>query len=268
MKRAAAIAIVLACFAGAAVFADGVFGQRRGEGRDRSFGGERRSRSVETNVEYDGRLTFVRVSYTVGFVGFRAGGTYGEPPWMHDYPTADIHMMKILKELTLADPNTSASNVLALDDPALFDYPILYMSEPGFWNMTDEEAKGLRNYLLKGGFIMFDDFRDEHWYTLEQQMQRALPELRWVQIDTTNKIFHSFFEIDALDLLTSYGPHKPEYWALFEDNDPSKRVMAMANFNNDLGEYWEFSDQGIDPVDLSNEAYKFGVNYFIYALIH
>jgi hypothetical protein len=115
---------------------------------------------------------------------------------------------------------------------------------------------------------MFDDFRDEHWYTLEAQMKRAVPELRWLQIDHTSTIFHSFFEIDGLDLLTSYGPHKPEYWALFENNDPSKRVIALANFNNDLGEYWEFSDQGIDPVDLSNEAYKFGVNYFIYGLIH
>ena len=56
--------------------------------------------------------------------------------------------------------------------------------------------------------------------------------------------------------------------SMFEDNDPTKRLIAVANFNNDLGEYWEFSDQGVDPVDLSNEAYKFGVNYFIYALIH
>jgi len=61
---------------------------------------------------------------------------------------------------------------------------------------------------------------------------------------------------------------KPEYFGMFEGNDPTKRLIAVANFNNDLGEYWEFSDQGIDPVDLSNEAYKFGVNYFIYGLIH
>ena len=124
------------------------------------------------------------------------------------------------------------------------------------------------DYLRKGGFILFDDFRDDHWYNLEAQMKRALPEGRWLPLDAKHQVFHSFFEIDALDLLTSYGPHKPEYFGMFEGNDPQKRLLAVANFNNDLGEYWEFSDQGIDPVDLSNEAYKFGVNYFIYGLIH
>src|SRR5262245_17967472 len=100
----------------------------------------------------------------MGFaLGRRFGGSRGEPPWMHDYPTSDIHMMKILNELTLVGPRIDGSNVLTLDDPALFDYPIAYMSEPGFWTMSDEEARGLRAYLKKGGFIIFDDFRDEHW---------------------------------------------------------------------------------------------------------
>jgi len=253
-----AIALVVTCAAGAAVFGDSSVGEPAEQWT-----------LWDGNVDYDGRLVFVRVRYTMGLGMYgRARGSRGEPPWMHDYPTADIHMMKILKELTLVAPRIDASNVLTLDDPALFDYPIAYMSEPGYWTMTDEEAKGLRAYLLKGGLIIFDDFRDEHWYTLEAQMKRAMPEGRWIQLTATNQVFHSFFEIDALDLLTSYGPHKPEYWGMFENNDQSKRLIAIANFNNDIGEYWEFSDQGIDPVDLSNEAYKFGVNYFIYGLIH
>jgi hypothetical protein len=99
-------------------------------------------------------------------------------------------------------------------------------------------------------------------------MKRAIPDGRWVQLDHTHQIFHSFFEIDGLDLLRSYGPYKPTYWGMFENNDPSKRLIAIADRDNDLGEYWEFSDTGIDPVDLSNEAYKFGVNYFVYGLIH
>jgi hypothetical protein len=258
VRRAAVIAIVLACAAGVAVFAD----------QFRSYG-ERPDPPVNDNVEYDGRLTFARMRYNPGAPGYyRARGSNGEPPWMHDYPTSDTHMMKILKELTLAEPRTDASNVLMLNDPALFDYPILYVSEPGYWTMSDEEGKCLRAYLLKGGFIMFDDFRDEHWYTLEAQMKRVLPDLRWIQIDASNTIFHSFFEIDDLRKLTSYGRHSPEYWVLFENNDPTKRVMALANFNNDIGEYWEFSDTGINPIDLSNEAYKYGVNYYIYGLIH
>jgi hypothetical protein len=260
MRRAIAIALVIAGLAAGAVFADGYFG-----------GTPAQPGEFEGNVEYDGRLVFVRVRYEMGYGGGFGGGRMRgmrEPPWMHDYPTADIHMMKILKELTLAAPRIDGSNILTLDDPALFDYPILYMSEPGFWTMSDAEAKGLREHLRKGGFIIFDDFRDDHWYNLEEQMRRVMPEGKWLPLDTKQQVYHSFFEIDALDLLTSYGPHKPEYLGMFEENDPTKRLMAVANFNNDLGEYWEFSDQGVDPVDLSNEAYKFGVNYFIYALIH
>ena len=90
---------------------------------------------------------------------------------MHDYPTADIHMMKILHELTLAAPRIDSSNILTLDDPALFNYPVVYMSEPGYWTMSDAEAKGLGDYLRKGGFMIFDDFRDDHWDNLEAQMR-------------------------------------------------------------------------------------------------
>jgi hypothetical protein len=259
MRKTVAIALVLAGLTGAAVFAEGYLVRER----------EQRGQ-IAGNVEYDGRLVFVRVRYEMGGYGMygRMRGSRGEPPWMHDYPTSDTHMMKILKELTLAEPRTDGSNILTLDDPELFNYPILYMSEPGYWTMSDVEAKGLRDYLKKGGFIIFDDFRDEHWYNLEDQMKRVLPEGRWLPIDTTTQIFHAFFEIDGLDLLRSYGPHKPEYFAMFEDNDKNKRMIAIANFNNDLGEYWEFSDTGVNPVDISNEAYKFGVNYFIYGLIH
>ena len=75
-------------------------------------------------------------------------------------------------------------------------------------------------------------------------------------------------ESDAIVIVASSYNGQPTYWGMFEDNDPRKRLLAIANRDNDLGEYWEFSDQGIDPVDLSNEAYKFGTNYFVYGLTH
>jgi hypothetical protein len=234
--------------------------------QDRFFG-RRSAPQVSGNVEYDGRLVFVRLRFDSGFGGFgRRGGR--EPGWMHDYPTADIHLMKIVTELTLGGPRTDGSNIFALDDPELFRYPIAYMSEPGGWSPSDSEAEGLRNYLLKGGFIIFDDFRGYDWNTLEEAMRRVLPDLRWVQLDASHPIFHSFFEINSLDIIYSYGGAMPTYYGLFEDNDPRKRLVAIANRDGDLGEYWEYSDTGVDPVDLSNEAYKFGVNYMIYGLTH
>ena len=257
-RRVQAVILIGIVAAAVGVFADGYLSDRSEQGMP--YGG---------NTEYDGRLVFVRLSYSMGF-GNGFGRRMREPPWAHDYPTADTHLMKILKELTLAAPRIDGSNIFSLEDPELFDYPIAYMSEPGYWTLNDKEAAGLRNYLLKGGFIIFDDFRENegHWYNLEEQMKRVMPEGRWTQLDSSHPIFHSFFEIDTHDLRQPYGEYAPVYYGMFEGNDPQKRLIAIANNNNDLGEYWEFSDVGMFPVDLSNEAYKFGVNYFMYGLIH
>ena len=255
MRRTLVTLMLVTAAAGAAVLADEYLG----------LVGAQRGQPYGDNVEYDGRLTFVRIRYDVGYGGFSRRGSRGELPWAHDYPTADVHMMKILKELSLVNPRVDGSNVLTFDDPALFDNPIAYVSEPGFWTMSDAEAKGLRDYMLKGGFVIFDDFREGDWYNLEDQMKRVMPELRFVPLDQNATIFNSFFEIRNF----SFGYYgKETYYGLFENNDQTKRLMAIAGHNQDLGEYWEFSDTGIVPVDLSNEAYKFGVNYFIYGLIH
>ena len=226
----------------------------------------RRSPALDAGYEpYDGRVTFARIRYATGFGGYGRRG--GEPPWAHDYPIADTHMMRILHELTLLRPRIDASNVFSLSDPELHRHPIAYMSEPGFWNIDEEEARGLRSYLAKGGFIIFDDFRGYDWDNLVNQMRRAVPEGQWVQLDSSHPVFHSFFEINDLEYLTSYNG-MPTYWGMFEDNDQRKRLIALANRDNDLGEYWEYSDTGYAPVDLSNQAYKFGINYFMYALTH
>ena len=129
------LALVLAVAGAAVLAADYAAGTQREE--KQAFPG---------NVEYDGRLVFVRIRYNSGFGGggFQSRGSRGEPPWAHDYPTADTHLMRILKELSVANPLVNDSNVFTLDDPDLLDYPIAYMSEPGYWTMSDEEMKGLR----------------------------------------------------------------------------------------------------------------------------
>ena len=216
------------------------------------------------NQPYDGRLTFVRLRYRMSF-----GGRRWEPPWAHDYPTADVHMMKILNELTLARPRLDGSNVMSLADPDLHNHPIAYMSEPGYWSMDEDEVKGLRAYLAKGGFMIFDDFRARDWDNLQDQMRLAFPTGQWIELDPSQPVWHSFFEIaDPHSMVPPYGGLPPLFYGLFENNDRNGRLMAIANVNNDIGEYWEFSDTGYAPVDLSNEAYKFGVNYYIYGMTH
>ena len=224
---------------------------------------------VEGNTPYDGRFVFLRLRYDMGGFGFGFGRRGGGPPWSHDYPDGEMHFMKIMEEITLLKPRTNGSNILDLDDPELFNYPIAYMAEPGFWTLTDRQAESFRAYLKKGGFVIFDDFRGYDWENLQDQMRRVLPEWNWVQLDGTHPIFHSFFEInDPASLVPPYGGLPPSYWGIFENNDPKRRLVALANVNNDISEYWEFSDTGFAPVDLNNEAYKYGINYVIYGLTH
>lgn len=222
----------------------------------------------DPKVEYDGRFAFTRLQY--GTQSLASGRFRREPTWAHDFPRADFHFMKILSELTFVRAMNDEGNVLTLDDPDLGRFPIAYMSEPGFWQPSEADVAALRAYLQKGGFIIFDDFRGNHVYNLEAQMRRVMPAASFQKLDATHPVFHSFFEINALDPRSGYyaDAGDTEWLGMFEGNDPRKRLIAIANNNHDLGELWEFSDTGYVPVDLSNEAYKFGVNYVMYALTH
>jgi len=220
------------------------------------------------DLAYDGRFTFVRLRWTSEPGVYRRGG-FGSA-WNHDYPRAEQHLSLILRELTTLDIRTDGSLILTLDDPELFNYPIAYMWEPGFWRLSDREAESFRAYLLKGGFAVFEDFDGgAQWSNFEAQMRRVLPEARFVRLDKTDRIFDSFFQINDLDsIVHPMSGARPSYYGVFEDNDRSKRLMVVANYDNDIPEYWEWSGQGLFPFDRSNDAYKLGVNYLIYGLTH
>ncbi|HEV2131355.1 MAG TPA: DUF4159 domain-containing protein [Longimicrobiaceae bacterium] len=218
------------------------------------------------NTPYDGSFTFVRLRFTPSRGGFFGGR---EPPWAHDYPRAERNLMRILDEITQITPFLGGGNVLTADDPELFKYPVAYICEPGYWTPTDAEVEGLRNYLLKGGFLIVDDFRGDDLYNFEVQIRRVLPDAQLVELDVSHPVFNSFFEIHSLDFSApTFRQYRPVYFGIFEDNDPAGRLLAVVNYNNDIGDYWEWSDVGFMPIELSNEAYKLGVNYIVYAMTH
>jgi hypothetical protein len=222
----------------------------------------------EKNVPYDGRFTFVRVKFHQGgspdqFTPLRY--RY-DPKWDHDYHRSESHFVKILNELTTIRPRMEATNILALDDPDLFRYPVAYLCEPGFWVPSDKEVLGLRNYLKKGGFIIFDDFVGPQLYNFQAQIEKVLPGVRLVPMSPDHPLFDAFYRIPSLEYNHPYFNVPSQFLGIFEDNDPKKRLLAIVNYNNDVGEYWEFSDTGLFPIDLSNDAYKLGVNYVVYAL--
>jgi hypothetical protein len=252
MTRASLVAMVLTVCATTALAQQGFgFG----------FGRGRRTADIRSdNVEYDGRFAFVRLRYEIGGFG------RGEPPWAHDYPRAERNLMKILNEITILHGHVDGSNIVTLDDPDLFTYPVAYMSEPGYWQMSDEELAGIQQFLAKGGFVIFDDFRDQHWYNFTDQMSRVVPGGRLFEIPPEHPIFHAFFDINPAETVGYYG--KASFQGMFEDNDPAKRLVLVAAYNHDMGELIEFSDTGFAPVDLTNDAYKLFTNFIIYGLTH
>lgn len=231
------------------------------------------------NPGYNGQFTFARIKYAPG-----PGGYYyrGIPAWSHGYvpgagsDRAETNLMKIVNELTVMRPRIEDSVVVTLDDPSLFKYPIAYLTEPGYWTLSEQEAKGLGAYLLKGGFLIVDDFRHDGdprmgggWANLETNIGRAVPGGRLRLLEPSLPIFHCFFEIDPFGIIPqAYDQWQPELYGLFEDNDPAKRMLAIVNYSTDVSDFWEFSGTGFRPVEESNEAYQLGVNYLIYGLTH
>jgi len=262
-RRAAVIACLsLVCLAATAL-------------AQREFGDFVRGRlQIQKNIPYDGRFTFVRISYETAPGGYWAGG---RPSWSHGYPLAEQNLMKIMNELSYLGAHDEEINTLTLDDPALARYPVAYIIEVGWWTLSDREAAALRAYILKGGFVIVDDFKTPGWRGIEgggwepfaENMKRVLPEARFVEMQATHPIFHAFFEINALDSFPqAYNSGQPIFRGIFEDNDPNKRLQVIVNYNTDISQYWEWSGRGFRPFDQTNEAYKLGVNYLIYGLTH
>jgi hypothetical protein len=218
--------------------------------------------TYEPNVPYDGRYTFARIRYTPpDFGGFRR-----DVKWDHDYPRSDRHFPKIVSEISTIQARTDASNIFTLDDPELMKFPVAYLCEAGFWRPTEPETVGLRNYLLKGGFVIFDDFAQNDWENFIQQMHRVLPDLHPMRLTPDDRVFDAFYHVTSLEYRHPYYGMPSEFWGIYENNDRSGRLLAIINYNNDVSEYWEWSDESFFPVASTNEAYKLGVNYLVYAL--
>lgn len=214
---------------------------------------------AERNLPYDGRFTFARIRYT----------EYGRSGWEYDYPTMERNLMSMMQEVTELRPHVRGSNIHTLDDPALLKYPVAYLSEPGYWIPNDSEAVGLRTYLAKGGFLIVDDFMRGEWRNFERQILRVLPGARIERLDVRHPVFDAFFRIQTLDMSYPHDPYlQAEFYGIHEDNDPAKRLMVVINYNNDIGDYMEWSGEGWWAVNITNEAYKLAMNYIMYGLTH
>jgi hypothetical protein len=228
--------------------------QRRGGG---NFGDP----DPDPNAPYSGRYTFARIRYTQGY----------RLAWGVDYPMMERNFLTILDDLTTLQLTREQTNVYTLDDPGLAKHTIAWLTEPGYWVPTQPEAEGLRKWLQRGGFLIVDDFFfSQQWAVFERSFRMVLPDVRFFRLDASHPIFNSFFTITNLDEMhhPSSTMARAEYYAVYENNDPAGRMMAIISFNNDIGEYMEYSGEGWYPVNLSNNAYKYATNFIVYGLTH
>jgi hypothetical protein len=213
------------------------------------------------------KFTFVRVMFGEVPVGQYIGDNSWYQ-WSHDYPDAGQHFSRILTELSKLQVNLDMDEyIFSFRDPNLFKYPFAYLCEIGQMGLSDEELAGLKEYLLRGGFLLVDDFGGP-WEldNLSYHLKRAFPEYEIKRLDVSHPIFNCFFSIKSLDV-RSYRARRgrPEFWGL---EDRRGRLMAIINYNNDVSDYWQWSSDPFQPIEDTNTAYKFGVNYVFYALTH
>ena len=211
------------------------------------------------------KFTLGRIRFATGNLSSFLSGGQG-PPWSHDYPRSERHLMKILAEITRIDVN-SDGHIVSFESDEVFKYPIAYLCEVGFLDLSEKEARNMGQYLLRGGFLIVDDFRGERdLENFRQQMKIVFPDRSLEEIPRSHEIFKCFYDISELFPIPPYSRALvPQYLGMSDDKG---RLMMVVDYNNDLSEYWEWSDDPYMPIEQTNEAYKYGVNYVIYALTH
>jgi hypothetical protein len=208
-----------------------------------------------------------------GLMDWREGGT----SWTQDYPRADRHFALALRRLTRIHVRSLEQPINLDDGDDVYNYPWLNAGEMGDWKLTESQAKALRDYLLRGGFLMLDDFwGTQEWDRFYESMQRVFPDRPIVEIDDKDSIFHTVYDLDdryqipgewALRRGTMYRADGsvPHWRGIFDDKG---RVMVAMSFNSDIGDSWEWADDAFYPEKYSALGIRIGVNYVIYAMTH
>jgi hypothetical protein len=209
-----------------------------------------------------------------GLPDWREGGT----SWTQDYPRADRHFATALRRLTRIHARSAEQPVSPDDVDDFFNWPWMVAGEMGDWKLTDKQAATLREYLLRGGFLMMDDFWGaEEYGRFDESMRKVFPDRPVVDIDDDDAIFHSVYDLDdryqipgrwALDggrmAFRAMGT-VPHWMGVYDD---SRRLMVAICFNHDVGDSWEWADDPRYPEKYSALGIRMGVNYVVYSMTH
>jgi hypothetical protein len=219
----------------------------------------------------DGEFHFARLMYSDA----NNGGRWRSAAFT-DYPEAETHLLQGLSRLTRLA--TGAEGVtLGLADDELMRFPWLYAVEVGRWYLSDEDAALLREYLLRGGFLMVDDFWGTYqWAVFVESMNRVFPDRPIIDLGEGHELLHVLYDLDqriqipgrsyfSTGVTWQQDGYVPYWRGIFDDDG---RLMVAINFNMDMGDAWEHADDPYYPEPMTALAYRFAVNYVVYAMTH
>jgi hypothetical protein len=198
--------------------------------------------------------------------------------WTQDYPRADRHFSLALRRLSRIHVRSVEQPINVEEGDDVYNWPWLYAVQVGEWGLTESEAKVLRDYLLRGGFFMADDFHGNYeWQMFEKRIRYVFPDRPIVDIPDDDPIFHTVFDLnDRFQIpgaehlyqgckACSDGGVGAHWRGIYDDKG---RVMVAISYNSDVGDAWEFADDPGYPEKFANLAIRVGVNYVVYAMTH
>ncbi len=254
------------------------------------FRDDPRMRNYDLNSDEKAEFYWSRLEYPSryggggfggGFGGFGGGGRFGGGTWARDYPKADIQFLMAMKRLTNVNTR-STSQVVDIDAPetdphSLDNYPWVYAVQAQDWTFNAEEAKRMHDYLMKGGFLMVDDFHGtEDWEDFMQGLREFLPNAQIEDLQDNDEIFHVLFDLSQRFQI----PGEQYVWSgrTYEKDgyvakwrairDDKGRVIVAICFNMHLGDAWEWADDPRYPEKFASLAFRVGLNYIVYGMTH
>jgi Domain of unknown function (DUF4159) len=222
---------------------------------------------------------FARLMYPPGpldgyYPRFQGDWHLGLSLWTQDFPRADRHLSQAVRRLTRLHVR-SVEQIVNLDEGDAYDWPWLYAVQVGEWGLTTEQSKELREYVLRGGFFMADDFHGTaEWGEFEKRIKAAFPDRPIVEIPNEDAIFHTVYDLNDRFQVPGQEHLRLGYkndgigahWrAIYDDKN---RILVAISFNSDLGDAWEWADDPRYPEKFSDLAIRVAVNYIIYAMTH
>ena len=236
--------------------------------------------AIPPDVNVPHEWTRARLKYTQYGGGFGRRGFGGGNRWTMDYPRSDRHLLPGIARLSRIDAR-SIEQVVELDNTDdVYNWPSMYGVEVGYWSLNDEEAKQLREFLNRGGFLMVDDFHgNTEWEIFEEGIKKVFPDRDIIELPDANPIFHTLYDLDhriqvpgagAWESGVTYeqeynGGRDPHWRGILDEKG---RVVVAICHNMDLGDAWEHADDAWYPAEMTGLAYRIAINYFVYDFTH